>query len=511
MPTRTVTLKMILGKRDETAEIRRALWTTHKEINNAVEQIQRTLLLCRGASYRTVGPDGLEVEVPEGDVVEGALNMARRAQKRNGKAGTAGDEEVLVALRQLYEKLVPSCIDGEKGDAQASNAWVSPLMDPESEGGLSVIDKVIDPPPKWIEMRNAEESGWEKASEEWSRTEECRRLQSVPGRKPGWITRLNSGQPWQAAFIQDQDKKRKEVQGGSASFIKQMKDRGLLPLMRPTIRRLLSPESSGVAVWDRLAMRLAVAHLLSWESWNHSTKKAHDEAKEKVATLREQYKEYDEQFKNLREYEAGRHAELKQVAFADDENPFRIGPRGIRAWERVREEWSRKGDSYEARRKILTDLQTKLRGKFGDPDQFLWLAEDGREHLWQDADILTPLVKLNVAERILTKRKPYALMTFAEERLHPRWVMFEAPGGSNLRNYKLEERNGEILLSLPLLLEDGIGGVSEKEYTMRLAPSGQVSHVRIVPMEFRSNGSTKRVTFVTYRSSHQEFESLLKG
>jgi hypothetical protein len=110
-------------------------------------------------------------------------------------------------------------------------------------------------------------------------------------------------------------------------------------------------------------MRLAVAHLISWESWNHNTIKEHDQAKQKYDQLCEKYESHGEQFQKLREYEQERHRELKQVAFADDDRPFKIGVRAIRAWDRVREEWIKGGVNYEARKDVLKRLQTKLRSK----------------------------------------------------------------------------------------------------------------------------------------------------
>ena len=63
MPTRTINLKMVLGKKNDRAELRQALWTTHREVNHAVAKIEKMLLLCRGCEYRTIGPDGEEVVV----------------------------------------------------------------------------------------------------------------------------------------------------------------------------------------------------------------------------------------------------------------------------------------------------------------------------------------------------------------------------------------------------------------------------------------------------------------
>lgn len=507
MPTRTINLKMVLGKRNETAELRRALWTTHHEINQAVAQIERLLLFCRGREYRTVNENNEEIVVPESEVTAQALRLARDAQERNSKGSMGADEEVLSALRALYTRIVPSCELDEKGkpaegNAQASNAWVSPLMDSESQGGLGVYEKLIEPP-EWMEMMRSEHVGWQKNSENWLKTEEAKRLQFMPGSPPAWVRRLRKGDPWQEAFVKDQEKKEKEVREGNAPIIKQLKELGLLPLMPPTIINKIDPIKTGVSVWDRLAMRLAVAHLLSWESWNHETLDAHNSAKARLTDLRQQYSELKNEFAELREYEKQRHLELKRVAFADDNRPFKIGPRMIRAWERVRQTWLKARDAAEQRKDTVKKLQTKMRGRFGDPDLLIWMAEDGRERLWRNVDVLTPLARLNVAERLLEKRKAYALMTFADARMHPRWACYEAPSGTNLRNYTLTSENGELYVAVPLLVER-TGGLLENLFHIRLAPNAQFADVFIARL------ANKNLQF-SFRSSHESFEGAPGG
>ncbi len=510
MPTRTINLKMVLGRKEERAEIRRALWTTHLLVNQAVAAIERTLLLCRGSSYWTRNEDEEEVQVPESQVVGDALKMARDAQRSNGKENLGTDEEVLNALRSLYEQLVPSCVlddNGapQEGNAQASNAWVSPLMDPESQGGLSVYDKVLDPPPNWIKKKEESQSEWEEESIQWLESEDSLRLQRATGSPPGWVRRLRNGQPWQDHFIKDQQKKRKELEQGSAPVVKSLKELGLLPLIKPLFREMLDREGNGVSVWDRLAVRLAVAHLLSWESWNHKTKKEHEKAHTDCENFRRKCREMGSHFKILREYERVRHGELKKVAFFDDERPFRIGARTIRSWDRVREEWLKSGNTAEQRLEICKRLQTKLRGKFGDPDLFRWLAQGGREHLWKDRDSVTPVVQLNIAERLADKRKKYAVMTFADARVHPRWVMYEAPGGTNLRNYSINAAEKGLYVRIPLLMRDADAALKEADFPIPLAASAQLSSLSI---EDGGKGNEKLLKF---RSTHQDHEASLGG
>jgi len=410
------------------------------------------------------------------------------------------DEETINTLRQFYEKLIPSINKGSDGDAQASNAWVSPMMDTKSKGGLSVYDKIIDPLPDWTEMMEQDIDGWQKKANVWLDSEEANRLMSAAGSPAGWVRKLRKKESWENAFIKDQEKKKIELESGNASVIKKLKDFGLFPLMKPPVNSKFK-ENSGVSKWDRSAVRQAVAHLLSWESWNHQTLAEHNKCKEQKDELYQEYSGLDTQRKQLETYENNRHEELKKIAFADDDNPFKIGARMIRSWPRIQEEWQKRGNTFESRKKILADLQTKFKGKFGDPDFFLWLAKDEQECVWKDQDIVTPHVKLNVADKAFQKRRAYSLMTFADSRLHPRWTMYEAPGGSNLRNYELLE-NGHVKLSL--LDRSEAEGLEEKEFTIKLAPSRQLQQLNITKVKGKK-------TKITYRSAHQDFKAIPGG
>jgi len=508
MPTRTINLKMVLGKKNDGNELRKALWTTHSVINLAVAAIEKALLLCRGAEYRTLNEGGQEVLIPCTDVRRDCLHMARKAQERNGKEGIGREEDVLTALRKLYEKVVPCCLLDEQGkqlegDAQDANAWVSPMMDPDSQGGLSVYEKIVEPLPEWVTMMKDNEMGWEEASFSWSQTVEAIKLQSMTGSPPAWVRRLRKGQPWQEAFLSDQDKKRKELKDGNAPLIRHLKDLGLLPLLTPTVRERMADPSSSVTPWDRLAVRLAVQHLLSWESWNHKTKEQHSRAALTCEEVCRQYESLGQKIQELREYEKERHRELKRVAFAADDRPFKIGRRSMRSWDQVRDEWLKSGCNYDARKEIAKRLQTRLRGKFGDPHLFLWLAAEGREHLWRDTDILTPIVKINLARKILEKRKPYALMTFADPRTHPRWTMFEASGGSNLRNYEMKALEDGLVFRTRLLQETPQGRLAEENFSIRLGLSGQLSDLGIVGIG--------KDTLFRFCSAHQDFEGVPGG
>ena len=540
MPTRTINLKMVLGKGPESAEIKQALWYTHTQINQAVSGVENLLLLCRGKAYWTMvkSDEGIEQEVlvPESKVRQDALEMARAAQRRNGRSHEGSDADILAALRLLYEEVVKSCLldkndEPLSGDAQSiGTGYAGPLFDIDTcqikEGkGLDecgpfaeTAGKVFKTLPQWIQQIDKDafdkndpnhfkvknQAGDDdhykvsiKEAEEWYASPTVQDLfaSNKAFNKDGWKKNKEKGDAgWAVDFAKKQLSLANDVRVSIRE--KLWKELGIMPLGLPYF------DKTQVAnLWNRLALRLAVAHLLSWESWNHNTRKEHEKAKAETSRLAEEYLPLASLLEKLRVYEKERHQKLREVALVDDNRPFRIGGRAIRSWSRVRETWLEKGDTFNKRIEILKDLQTRLGGKFGDPDLFRWVAADGREELWRDADALTARVRLNIAERLLAERKEYALMTFADAKWHPRWVMYEASGGSNLRNYKINPTDEGIMLELQLLQLDEKGACSEKSFQVKLAPSGQLESLRV---ELTKDQQKPKV-LMRYRSSNQDF------
>jgi len=505
MPVRSLKLKTVLNRGEAGKQVRQSLWLTHTIVNEAVAEVERILLLCRGTEYCT----GEDEVVSKAKVRGDALAFARQIQHNNGKARAGSDEEVLAALRQLYEALVPSVLFDDEGkpltgDAQRAGGFAGPMMDPRSQGFQNVFDKILDPRPAWIAKMLQGATDWERESNEWLESPESQRLQHATGSPPAWVRRLRAGQPWQDAFVQDQERKRGEA-GAVAAIIRLMKtELRLLPLMPPPVTSRLAVRPSGLTPWDRLALRLAVAHLLSWETWNHRAAAEYAAIEAQVDRQAEQVAAYGSVVGLLRGYERDRHEELKRVAEASDDRPYRIGPRAIRAWDRVRETWlGPRGVSRASRVEALAELQTKLGGRFGDPTLFRGLAENGREHLWRDRDPLPALARLNVLQRQLERKKEHALCTPAECRVHPRWIGYEAPGGGNLRTYGFEAGQDGITLCMPLLTQVE-GGLAEMAFDVPLAPSGQLRSPKW-------NGKQGKARRLVYSSAQQTFSATPGG
>lgn len=504
MAGRSIHLKMIVPRRDDGEQLRRCLWLTHSEINQAVAALEQILLLCRGSGYVVGG-----VPIAAQEVQEAAVCFAREVQSRNGKPNAGSDEEVLSVLRSLYEALVPSVLldgNGEPRDGKSQDAggFAGPLMDGASAGFQNIFDKILDPLPDWVQGMAARTSDWETQSALWLETAAAQSLLRATGSPMTWVRRLRAKKPWQEAFVLDQQKKRKEISGVPTLIRRARHDLALLPICRPPIASRMQRNRGALTPWDRLALKLAVAHLLSWESWNHRAAREHHQQRAKVDALRVQLEGMPEHVASLRRYEEERHAELRRVALADDERPYRIGSRAIRGLPELRKAWlGEEGATESSRLDALRQLQRKLGGRFGDPYLFHWLAAAGREEIWRNANTLPIHAKLNAAERRLERKKDYAAYTPADAREHPRWVNFEAPGGSNLRNFKLSaDQNSRVTLTIKLLQERE-NSLAEKDFRVHLAPSRQLQAPRL-------DGKGK-ATRLFFRSAYQAFSANLAG
>jgi hypothetical protein len=477
MPTRTIKLKMILPRSQQGRPVRCDLWTTHSTVNEAVKRIENVLLLCRGNAYMDT-----EGNVhSRNEVCSQATRCARDIQRENGHPREGDDDQILLLLRRLYERIVQSSVTPGTGNAQQSRGFVSPLMDPKSEGGRYAAKKVLETLPTWVEMMRGAAPAWEASCQQWLQSEEASLLTKATGAPPRWVRLLRAKQPWQEAFLAHQERLRTQTTNDPLEALRQV---GLLPLFKPPIRGKLAGARGGVSEWEHLAMRLAVSHLSSWESNDQRARGEYAELAGRIEPLRQQVD--GDALSHVQIYEQLRHEELKRVALADDDSPYRVGRRSLRGWERIRERWQSPTCQNSADRiKVLAEMQTRLRGRFGDPHFYNWLAQEAQEPLWRHADPLPHIVLLNDAMRRLARKKDHAAFTAADPRLHPRWVQYERSGGSNLRDYRIEQEGRALCIRLPLLHDAGNSVLEEVEHCIGLAPSGQFAQAQVHPPERR--------------------------
>lgn len=480
MPVRSVNLKLIVPRNRESLALRKSIWDTHDAVNSAVRYYEEKLLLMRGAAYTTTG----DQIVTEKSIESQLMVMLREAQVQNGLPEPIGSDSQLVSLaRHLYECIVPSSV-GKDGNAQQANAYISPLVDPMSTGFLSIFEKLSTIPP-WATDVKEEEAIDMSQAKAWLRTSAGQQRLKETGAPPRWRKLLNATDPlWPEAFIEDVRRKQEEVEG-APRIVCSMMEAAVLPLFPAYFATRLKDYNESVSRWDRLAFRLAVGHLLSWESWCRIAADEHKARRDRVDEFERTNltPDIDASLAALRRYEKERHTEeLTRDGSLPMDRPFRITLRQTRGWQELRERWRASKDKSESRLKeIAAQLQTKLRGRYGDPHLFLWLAKESHRIAWDTAkDVLSIHARHNAMRGILERSRDTAIMTLPDAIEHPRFIQWEAEGGSNFRNYRLERGdNGRLKVTLPLLKQIENGQYTESDLEYHLAPSGQLRSPRI--------------------------------
>ena len=314
------------------------------------------------------------------------------------------------------------------------------------------------------------------------------------------------------AFITDHDRKASEAEG-VPTRIRQLRTLGVLPLFEPYFRHRISGAEGVVTRWDRLAFRLAVGHLLSWESWcrraaeDHARRRTRLErfaAAQITAAIRER-------LEALRHYERERQAEIvSRGDLPEGDRPFRIRPRMVRGWRELREAWlktpSRDHDTLVAQ---IAVTQTRLRGRFGDPHLFRWLAQAENHQFWDraDEDMIGVVAALNAHQDVVDRSRPTALLTLPDPVRHPRAVQWEAEGGSNLKTYRLRATTSGMRLDLPVLYQVGEQQQLYEERVLEglaLAPSTQ-----LVEPELIRDGNKRLVRYTTNDGGGEKLQAKL--
>lgn len=491
MPTRSIKLKLIVPRAPAQSTVRYALWTTHCAINAAVAYYEEQLLLMRGADYITQERFFLGEEVRES-----LLQRARAAQKRNAHRGEATDNDICQLLRQLYERIVPSAVE-ERGSAQNANAFLSCLTDSKSAGFMSIFDKV-GVVPSWVDgVRTGEVEATTQANA-WLASAESQQRFRATGSPPKWVRLARQGDPaWPLAFVEDLDRKRNDIQG-APSIVKRLKEIGVLPMFPPFLAPRMGRSEGVVSTWDRLAFRLAVGHLLSWESWCRLAATEYAARTTRIEQFEQRYVTDDLrlQIEALRRYETERRAELDLIAQALGETQFHITQRMTRGWSELREKWLKaKSPTEEDLRSLIAAEQTRQRGRFGDPHLFRWLARPENHTVWNEQrfDGVSVLARLNAMTAIRDRSRQSANYTRPDPRAHPRSAQWEAKGGSNLKTYTLTRaENGTLRVDLPLLAQSLTDSDRFEEVSLSflVAPSDQLRNVTL-----STSGKAQRVEF----------------
>ncbi|MGZ0052234.1 type V CRISPR-associated protein Cas12b [Brevibacillus gelatini] len=343
MAIRSIKLKLKTNTGPEAQNLRKGIWRTHRLLNEGVAYYMNMLLLFRQESTD---------KKTKQEVHEELIRHIRAQQQRNHadeKTQALPLEKALEALRKLYELLVPSSV-GQSGDSQIiSRKFLSPLVDPNSEGGKGTSKAGAKP--AWQKKKEANDPTWEQDYEKW--------------------------------------KKRRE-EDPTASVITTLEEYGirpLFPLYTNTVAEIAwLPLKSGqfVRTWDRDMFQQAIEGMLSWESWNRRVQEEYAKLEGKMAQLNEQLEGGEEWIRLLEQYEEKREQELRENMTAANDK-FRITKRQMKGWKELYEVWSTflPNASQEQYKEAIKRVQQRLRGKFGDFHFFQYLAEEENRLIWK--------------------------------------------------------------------------------------------------------------------------------
>jgi hypothetical protein len=483
MPTRSIILKLVIPRNEGADAVltRRALWRTHQEINAATAYYERHLLLLRGRQYNFV-----DVIIDETAARNALIVQARGAQRvnldlsdvPNAPSGSLGtDAEIIALLGKLYAAIVPS-VHGDKGTAQAANAHLSPLTDAASEGFMEASRKLERALPNWLALVGIDPGSALEAANAWFGTSASAEWRSDTGSPPTWLRKARAGDPdWPKAFCDKLEALAEETREGLPSLYKQLRALHLLPLFPAYFAGRIADANAAVTPWDRLAFRLAVAHLLSWESWSRRAAEEHMRRTGILTKFRTDHitGEVVTRIDALRAFERERSAHLSTLGLGESE--YRLMRRQLRNWPDLRERWLKTGETDPHHLlEIAKTEQARLRGRFGDPAVFAWLADPANQHTWRgDPDAISLLASLNAMEALVERSRETALMTLPDPVAHPRAVQWSAVGDSNLRPYRISANDqGECRVQLRLLVpHEEDGRLKDQERTLKLALSEQ--------------------------------------
>lgn len=408
------------------------IWNTHDVFNQGVAYYLKWLLMLRQELVIGCEFTGSSDEL---------LKKARDAQARNIKKHTGSDDDILNLLRSLYNEIVPSHEEGKSGDAQSlARCFQSPLVDPKSEGGLGT---------------------------------------SKSGRKPRWQVLKDTNDPtWKDVKAKYEEKK----EGKSDIISKLKKDFGLLPLFKSFTDSIGMLKNDVCTTWDRDMFQQAIERLMSWESWNIRVKKERKYLEDQIASIYQ--KHFDPEpdwFISLKKYEKERKEDLDGNTLPSDHD-YRLLRRSIRGWDRLCERWQNSSDKTpDALWLIASELQTELKGGFGDPTFFRWLTKSENHFIWdRDKDVINLFVSFNGLQDKFERSKTHADFTIPDPVFHPLWVRY---GGQESQTHKYRitpcGKDAKFEISIKTLAKQG-NTIIENQLECLLADSKQFSTVEVL-------------------------------
>lgn len=472
MAIRSIKLKLKTHTGPEAQNLRKGIWRTHRLLNEGVAYYMKMLLLFRQESTGGQTKEELQEEL---------VRHIRKQQQQNRADKNTQElplEKALEALRQLYELLVPSSI-GQSGDAQIiSRKFLSPLVDPNSEGGKGTSKAGAKP--TWQKKKEANDPTWEQDYEKW--------------------------------------KKRRE-EDPTASVITTLEEYGIRPIFPlytntvADIAWLPLQSNQFVRTWDRDMLQQAIERLLSWESWNRRVQEEYSKLQEKMIQLNEQLAGGQEWISLLEQYEELREQELMENMTAANDK-YRITKRQMKGWNELYEQWSTfpASASREQYAEALKRVQQRLRGRFGDAHFFQYLMKEENHLIWKgNPQRIHYFVARNELKKRLEEAKQNATMTLPDARNHPLWVRFDARGG-NLQDYYLtaaadNPRSRRFVTFSQLIWPNESGWMEKQDVEVELALSKQFYQ----QVTLQKNDKGKQEIEFTDKASGAKFGGHLGG
>lgn len=473
MGIRAIKFKIIVPRDDkpESIQKRKALFATHKFVNQAVRHYEKLLLEMRQQDVCT------GIDQDQNDIIEPAQAWKDELKKRLRKNGVSDHNipEALELLEKLYSLLVRSHTEKGKGSAQDGRNFHSALVSAATSAG-NADRELMAAFAQLLRDHEQPDQDWQKGASQILRNDQS--LLNRTGRQPRWLEQYKSNDPrWAESLFDDLKKKRDQ---GSGEIVKRLQDLKALPISKPFGEGRIKKDSRGdLTTFERMALAHAIGALNSWESWGHLVRAQYKARKQKVDEWHQKYdNSHQKALDHIRHWEKERERHLADISagLGGSTNSYRLTLRELRGWDRLRE-WLKKNPTAGADERLsyCRELQTRLGGRFGGAEALQWLA--AREQAWlaeSERDLVTDIAVMNSLESRLSATRQHPTFTLADEVAHPRYAEFDPPNNSNQPNFDICAENGLLRLSLNLLspcCDDEM--LVQKNFSFFLAPSGQ--------------------------------------
>ncbi len=456
MATISVKLKIIADK-----DTKKKVLESHKLFNKYVKMFEEFLLLAQGKDYYYKDDNGEERYKSKEDV-------AREMREYLHKRGLASnDYECIEALKGL------AAVVSEKKSMAAG--MLAKFYKADSTAGMNNIKKIVDPVPEWVEhYRNNgfDDDKYKKMADDWIESEEGRKaiapILNGSGRPSAFKNAYKNGMEWYSKFIKDQKTYRKDLDNGLSKILFVLNKENAFPLI--DIDESLVKNHP---VWVKLMLKTALENYASYLASDDDTRNNYKLALNEFEAAEKKVKsDYSQQLSAVQNY-------LEDNYIQTDRSVY-LTQRMCRGIDEINREWKNK-NNYTDRIAVINEWQSDDKKKriLGDVNFLRWLAEEDHINILE-SDCLESLIKYYECLRKVELRKKCASYTVADPVSSKRYLFYEAEGGTNYREYRLESDGTHIKAIFPILLGDEKNSYYEETVTVKLAGSKQFQNVKLL-------------------------------